>query len=129
MKKLNRRFNQKDRVVCVTVQGGHEFYYQPVDAKNRILLFITDRFSGSVFTYFRDKGRRTENGFSLTMRELYDFNRFYNVKLTTVIRHIQAMIDYVICEHLDYDEAEMMVMTPCVEAVYRNYDDSHELAA
>ena len=30
MKKIKASFNQKDRVVCVTEQECHKFYYQPV---------------------------------------------------------------------------------------------------
>ena len=43
MKKIKASFNQKDRLVCVTNQGYHELYYQPVGSKERILLFMTGR--------------------------------------------------------------------------------------
>ena len=33
MKKIKASFNQKDRIVCVTNQGCHELYYQPVGSK------------------------------------------------------------------------------------------------
>ena len=99
MRKIKSSFNQKDRVICVTVPGGHEFYYQPAGSRDRILLFVTRGFSGSVFAYFRDKGRNLEGqGHSLTVRELYRFKDFRNVKLTAVIQRIPAMIDYVLRE-------------------------------
>ncbi len=72
MRKIRGNFNQKDRVVCVTDLGCHEFYYQPAGSKERMLLFTTDEFSGSIFAYFRDKSRNMNGrGFSLTVRELY----------------------------------------------------------
>ena len=106
MKKIKASFNQKDRVVCVTGQGFHKFYYQPVGSKERIQLFTTDDFSGSVFDYFRDKGRNmNDRGFSLTIKELYEFKRFHNVKLTNVINRIPMKIDYVLRERIKTENA------------------------
>lgn len=94
MKKINARINQKDRVICVTGEGFHSFYYQPSGTKDRIPLFPVYEFSGSVFAFFRDKGRNMEGrGFSLTIRELYEFKRYKNKKLTTVVSRIPLMID------------------------------------
>lgn len=130
MKKIKASFDQKDRVVCVTNQGCHEFYYQPVGSKERILLFITDEFSGSVFAYFRDKGRNMNGrGFSLTLRELYEFKRFYNVKFTTVINRIPAMIDYVLRERPDQKEAEKKTITTSEEVTHGRCYEDRELAA
>lgn len=130
MKKIKASFDQKDRIVCVTNQGCHEFYYQPVGSKKRILLFMTDEFSGSVFAYFREKGRNI-NGreFSLTLRELYEFKRFYNVKLTTVINRIPVMIDYVLRERPDQKEAEKKTITARKKVTRGRYYEDRELAA
>lgn len=92
MKKLN--VNNKDRVVCITIPGAHEFYYQPAATGERIWLFETT-FSGSVFAYFRSKGRNLrDRGFSLTVKELYQFKDYRNPKLTRIMERIPAMIDY-----------------------------------
>lgn len=94
MKKINARINQKDRVICVTGEGFHSFYYQPSGTKDRIPLFPVYEFSGSVFAFFRDKGRNMEGrGFSLTIKELYEYKRYKNVKLTAVVNRIPVMIN------------------------------------
>lgn len=130
MKKIKASFDQKDRIVCVTNQDCHEFYYQPVGSKKRILLFMTDEFSGSVFAYFRDKGRSINGrGFSLTLRELYEFRHFYNVKLTTVITRIPVMIDYVLRERLKQKEAEKKSITTRKKATDGSCCEDRELAA
>lgn len=130
MRKIMASFDQKDRVVCVTNQGCHVFYYQPVGSKERILLFMTDEFSGSVFAYFRDKGRNMNGrGFGLTIRELYAFKRFHNVKLTSVINRILTMIDYVLRERLDQMELEKKTITIDEETTHGNRYEDRELAA
>ncbi len=130
MKKIKASFDQKDRIVCVTNQGCHEFYYQPVGSKERILLFMTDEFSGSVFAYFRDKGRNMNGkGFSLTIRELYEFKRFHNIKLTNIINRTPVMIDYVLRERLEQKEAEKKTITTSKEATHTRYCEDRELAA
>lgn len=49
MKRINNSsVNQKDRIVCVTVTGAHKFYYQPSKSTERLYLFTTENFSGSV---------------------------------------------------------------------------------
>ena len=130
MKKIKASFDQKDRVVCVTEQGYHEFYYQPVGSKTRILLFVTDEFSGSVWAYFRDRGRNMGGrGFSLTIRELYDFKLYHNAKLTRIINRIPVMIDYVLRERLEQKEAEKKTITKSKEVMRDRYCEDHDLAA
>lgn len=130
MRKIKASFDQKDRVVCVTNYGCHEFYYQPVGSKERIPLFMTDEFSGSVFAYFRDKGRNMNGrGFSLTIRELYEFKHFHNMKLTTVINRIPTMIDYVLRERLDQMESEKKTISTKKEPTNGNHYEDRELAA
>lgn len=124
MKKINANINQKDRVICVTVNGGHEFYYQPARSNERILLFTRDEFSGSVFSFFRDNGRNLSGrGYSLTIKELYEFRKFKNPKLTRVIERIPVMIEYVLRECTKQKEVDRKIAM----ARSRNYD--RELAA
>lgn len=105
MKKI-KNVNQKDRVICVTLSGGHEFYYQPVNSKERIWLFETEDFSGSIFAYFRDNGRNIDGrGFSLTIKQVYEFKKFQNVKLCKLFTdRIPKMVEYVIRERLESKE-------------------------
>lgn len=130
MKKIKASFDQKDRVVCVTNQGYHELYYQPVGSKERILLFMTEEFSGSVWAYFRDRGRNMNGrGFSLTIRELYEFKRFHNVKLTNVINRIPVMIDYALCERINQKKSEKKTITTSEDVTHDRCREDHELAA
>ena len=109
MKKIKASFDQKDRIVCVTNQGCHEFYYQPVGSKKRILLFTTDEFSGSVFAYFRNKGRNMSDiGFSLTIKELYQFKEYHNRRLAAVMKRIPGQVEYVIREHSEGERSNNM---------------------
>ena len=109
MKKIKASFDQKDRIVCVTNQGCHEFYYQPVGSKKRILLFTTDEFSGSVFAYFRNKGRNMSDiGFSLTIKELYQFKEYHNRKLAAAMKRIPGQVEYVIREHSEGERSNNM---------------------
>lgn len=129
MKRIKADFNQKDRVVCVTIPGSHKFYYQPVGSKERILLFITDDFYGSVFAYFRDKGKNmSDRGFSLTIKELYEFKRFRNVKLTNVINQIPMEIDYVLREQRKYREAVNNGLTTREERINSSCEDREHVA-
>ena len=130
MKKIKASFDQKDRVVCVTNKSCHKFYYQPVDSREQILLFITDESSDSVEAYFRKRGRKMNGrGPSLTIRELYEFKYFHNKKLTTVINRIPMMIDYVIREELDQKEAEKKTNTTRVKLTHRRYCEDYEFVA
>ncbi len=101
MKKINNSsVNQKDRIVCVSVTGAHILFYQPNKSKERIYLFTTEDFSGSVFTYFRDNGRCLDGrGFSLTIKELYEDRKMYrNFKVGKLFDRLPGMIDYVLRE-------------------------------
>ena len=72
MNRIKRRHSDKDRVVCVSIPSKQWFYYQPARGNHRVYLFETE-FSGSVFAYFRDRGRNlADRGFSLTIQELYE---------------------------------------------------------
>lgn len=101
MKKINAIINQKDRIVCEAIPGTLVFYYQPVGTKARIELFKTDSFSPSVLKYFRKHGRNmNDRGFSITIRQFYEFKDFYNPKLTDIMKRIPGHIEYVIREQI-----------------------------
>lgn len=103
----NSAVNQKDRIICVTVTGAHKFYYQPCKSKERLYLFTTEDFSGSVFAYFRNNGRCMDgNGFSLTIKELYEDRKLYrNPKIGKIFDRLPGMIDYVLWENAIEHEA------------------------
>ena len=97
MKKINAKHNNKDRIICVSLPGRHDFYYQPVGSRERIWLFRADVFSISVFAYFRDYGRsQCDGGFSLTLKEFYEFRDYHNLKLSRIMERIPGYIEYVI---------------------------------
>lgn len=105
MRKIKANISQKDRIISVNIPGGNKFYYQPAGSNERLFLFATNDFSGSVFTYFRDKGREIKGiGYSLTIKELYNFRSYHNPKLTRIINRIPTMIDYVISEQLEEEK-------------------------
>ncbi|KIR01328.1 hypothetical protein P261_00142 [Lachnospiraceae bacterium TWA4] len=96
MRKINERHSDKDRIVCVSLADKQKFYYQPHKSNNRIWLFDTE-FSGSVFAYFRKKGRNiADRGFSLTIREIYQFNNYKNEKMARVFQRIPVQVNYVL---------------------------------
>lgn len=129
MRKIKTCVNQKDRVVCVSVPGSHEFYYQPSGSKERTLLFTTD-FSGSVFAYFRDAGRsKGERDFSLTIKELYEFKRYYNIKLTTVIERIPSAIDCVLRNRIREREEAKSIPTSLRKMSGYDHRETKELIA
>ena len=107
MKKINNAtVNRKDRIVCVTVTGSHKFYFQPFKTKERLYLFTTKDFSGSIFAYFRDNGRcMGGRGFSLTIKELYEDRKMdSNPKIGKIFDRLPGMIDYVLRENTDMKE-------------------------
>ena len=131
MKKINNTsVNQKDRIVCVTVTGAHKFYYQPYKSSERLYLFSTEDFSGSVFAYFRDNGRCMEGrGFSLTIKELYEDRKMYrNPKIGKIFDRCPGMIDYVLRENVKQKEPvkQRQKATKKNDKVYYN---DRELAA
>ena len=129
MKKINAKFSQKDRVICVTEQGTHKFYYKSTDSKERTLLFAI-AFSRSVLEYFRKKGRSTdEHGYEITLRELYAFKDFRNYKLSKLMQRIPWMIEYVIREYLTPAENSHSKVTVHKNKVIRKDIDEHEIAA
>ena len=106
MRKIKSNVTPRDRIICVTVSGAHEFYYQPYKSKERLYLFSSEDFSGSVFAYFRDKGRCMEEyGFSITIKELYEDRKMYrNPKIGKIFDRLPGMIDYVLRECTEQKE-------------------------
>lgn len=129
MKKIKAQVNPKDRVVCVTVTGAHKFYYQPYKSKERMYLFTTEDFSGSVFAYFRDNGRCMSGcGFSLTIKELYEDRKSYrNPKIAKIFERLPVMIDYVLREHTE--QKEKVKYNNIVKKPNKVFYEDRELAA
>ena len=99
MRRIYSYHSNKDRIVCEATMEKLHFYYQSARTHNKYWLFDSETFSGSVFSYFRDRGRAIdENSYSLTVGELYRFNKYYNPKLSKTINRIPAQVDYIICE-------------------------------
>ena len=93
MNRIKRRHSDKDRVVCVSIPSKQWFYYQPARGNHRVYLFETE-FSGSVFAYFRDRGRNlADRGFSLTIQELYEHHCRRNPKIDFLLRRLPGAID------------------------------------
>ena len=100
MKRIYEKHSEKDRIICVT-SDKHEFYYQPAKTSDRFWLFSIPRFSRSLFAYFRSRGCQIgEREYSLTIRELYGFRDFHNVRLAHILERIPCLVDYVIRNEL-----------------------------
>lgn len=117
MKRINNmNRDNKDRIICVSETGKHKFYYQPVGTKERLWLFDTKSFSGSVFAFFRKRGRNIDDiGFSMTLRELYAAGNGHNAKINKVLDRIPAQVDYVLRERDEFVQMPYTVTkaTPC----------------
>ena len=107
MRKIRANIDPKDRVVLVSTKNRQVFYYQPRGTKARYLLFQMNHSYYPAFSYFRDRGRRLEDrGFSITIKELYEFRRYQDGKLTHTLERIPLMIEYVIQEsYNEYNES------------------------
>ncbi len=98
MKKMH--VNSKDRIICVTTTDQHEFFYQPYKSNTPIFLFRTQKFFGSVFAHFHNKGRAMSvKGWGITCGELYKFDR-RNFKLTEIMERIAGTVNYVVANEL-----------------------------
>ena len=114
MNRIKRRHSDKDRVVCVSIPSKQWFYYQPARGNHRVYLFETE-FSGSVFAYFRDRGRNlADRGFSLTIQELYEHHCRRNPKIDFLLRRLPGAIDRALRE-----EANPRRREPLFETAYR----------
>ena len=101
MKKIKHAsVDQRDRIICETVNDAHNFYYQSFKTKEQIFLFTITKFSISIFAYFHDNGKfHRDRTFSLSIREFYaDKSKYHNRKLGHLADRIPGMIDYVLRE-------------------------------
>lgn len=129
MKKINAKHSDKDRIICATSSSTHEFFYQPVDSKDKLWLFST-AFSGSVFTYFRDHGRGMGEGrFSLTLKEFYRFKEYRNYTLANLMDRIPKQIEYVIKELLRTPKEPITALHPASTRNKRSSSFDDERAA
>lgn len=98
MKKIKSMHSNKDLIICVSIRGQHEFFYQAVGSSEKYS-FHTMKFSTSVFNYFRKYGHRISgHSFSLTVGELYHFNAHYNYKLSHLMELLPKKVDHVLRE-------------------------------
>ena len=112
MKKIKTPpWNDKDRIFYVAGEGIQDLYYQPAGTKRRYWL-SGGSFHGSVFAYFRQKGRNEGVAFSLTLRQLYQFKDYQNPVLTKLVERIPGMVDYVIAEYVVHDMKAQAEVTP-----------------
>ena len=119
MKKINMKHDNKDRIICVSDFGKHRFYYQPVGTRDRLWLFDTKNYSGSVFAFFRKYGRCLDGiGFSMTVKEMYEAGNNHNAKITKILDRIPGQVEYVLREN------EELIQMPCL-AVHKNYQCSY----
>ena len=129
MRKIKANFDKNDRIVCISVPGKHQFFYQPAGTNERIWLFVTKDYSGSIFNYFRTKGRNmSDMGFSLTIKELYEFKEYHNHKLVALMERIPSQVEYVIRERSENEINQNKRAVSCIQ-VYRDLDHDDERAA
>lgn len=113
MKKIKCSHSNKDRIICVSTFGQHEFFYQPVGSSDRYRLFEMD-FSISIFQYFRKYGNRMPDyGFGLTIGELYRFKAHYNYKLSHLMDLLPGQVDRVLRKTLVEKASYAMNSTAC----------------
>ena len=129
MRKIKAKFDKNDRIVCISVPGKHQFFYQPAGTNERIWLFNTKDYSGSIFNYFRTKGRNmSDMGFSLTIKELYEFKEYHTHKLVALMERIPSQVEYVIRERSENEINQNKRAVSCNQ-VYRDLDHDDERAA
>ena len=97
MKKIACKVDPSDKILCCVQGNKHQFYYQARDDKEKIYLFST-KYSKSVSQFFGGFGDK------LTVRQLYSYKSFFNVRLTKTMERIPAMIDYVIKYQIALDD-------------------------
>ena len=78
------------RVICEANKGYLTFWYsEDKSTNNRVRLFDTDNYSGSVRQLFRTKGRPEKTrGYSMKISQLYELPRTENPKINQVMRNI-----------------------------------------
>lgn len=93
MKKIKVPHDNKSRIICVNCPGKLVFWYQPAGERMRYRLLVHP-FSGSIFAYFRDYGRKMNGpGFGLTIAELYRFHKHESVRLNRLMERLPGAVD------------------------------------
>lgn len=130
MKKINKKHDNKDRIICASETGKHKFYYQPVGTKEHLWLFDTKNFSGFVFAFFRKHGRYFEGiGFCMTIKELYEIGNNHNAKITKILERIPVQVEDVIREHSENERIHNQpIVTHLPEPLYFGRDDDERAA-
>ena len=96
MKKIKVPHENKARIICVNGPGKLDFWYQPADSAQRYWL-MEQPFSGSIFAYFRDYGRKMNSpGFSLTLGEVYRFRKHNSVRLNRLMERLPGRVDHAV---------------------------------
>lgn len=97
IKAINR--NDNDRIICITADGRHVIFYQPVNSKENY--WLTEcKYSRSIYAYFHNNGKRVgPEGYSLTIREFYKFREHHNLKLENLMSRLPGLINYVLQYH------------------------------
>ena len=93
MKRSSTRSINNDRVVLIPESRSFQFYFKHNKSNDRIWL-CSSVFSPSDLKYFQDKGCRTGDGYSLTLRELHRFRTFHNPKLTHLVDRLLRIINF-----------------------------------
>ncbi len=127
MKKIKAKHDKKDRIICVTSAGKHDFYYVPVGTKERFWLLNTKDFSGSIFGFFRKNGRNMDGrGFSLTIKEIYEIGKSKNDKINKIMDRIPSQVEYVIRENcLDMEKNELSFADRKEQVISFSYDSEY----
>lgn len=124
MQIIKARFSSKDRIICISVPGKHQFYYQPAGTHEQIWLFDTKAYSRSIFHYFHRNGRRMgDKGSSLTIKEIYEFKEYHNFKLAALMERLPRVVAYVIRERYEEERGQGQHCSPDYCGFVR--DDSH----
>jgi len=131
MLKITANFNQKDRIICKCKKEDeqYDFFYKPVGSDDRYFLFSTDC-SKTIGQFFRERGRMVDdNSYEITIKEMYQFDRYYNEKLSTTVQRLPKMIGYVIKYCIGENETPQLIISQgkCrYHDEVRDADDSYE---
>ena len=70
----------------------------------------------------------SDMGFSLTIKELYEFKEYHNHKLVALMERIPSQVEYVIRERSEDEINQNKHAVSCIQ-VYRDLDHDDERAA
>ena len=102
MRKISKKHDNKDRIICISEYDKHKFYYKPNNkSSDCIWLFDTKKYSKSVSEFFNKYGSFINGGYSITLKELYSLGNNRGMKINKILERIPMQVNYVISE-LDY---------------------------